>query len=267
MKRSTACRAGCRPDVVPVRRRRGRRAESPPRAARSVHLGYAGPKADLFYNELTVEKSVPGSYFMACGFRQGYFGIQEQAHGRKVVLFSVWDPGKGDNPNQVPEKERVEVLYHADDVVARRFGGEGTGGQSFFDMPGKSAETYRFLVKAADRREQDLVRRLFLLAGKEDVETPGHLPHHHRRHAAGVASIRSSRIFAATARSANEVRRAVFGNGWVGDADGAWTAAGKGPLHGLGRVVGGQRHNRRRGGEGSFLSANRRRHARHHETE
>ena len=24
---------------------------SPPRAARSVHLNYAGPKADLFYNE------------------------------------------------------------------------------------------------------------------------------------------------------------------------------------------------------------------------
>ena len=84
--------------------------KSPPRAARSVHLGYAGPKADLFYNELTVEKSVPGSYFMACGFRHGYFGIQEQGQGRKVVLFSVWDPDKGDNPNQVPEKERVEVI-------------------------------------------------------------------------------------------------------------------------------------------------------------
>ena len=109
---------------------------------------YAAPAADLFYNELTVEKSVPGSYFMACGFRHGYFGIQEQANGRKVVIFSVWDPGHGDNPNQVPEKDRVEVLYHAPDVLARRFGGEGTGGQSFFEYSWKVGQTYRFLVKA-----------------------------------------------------------------------------------------------------------------------
>ena len=54
--------------------------------------GGPAPEADAFYNELTVERSVPGSYFMACGFRHGYFGIQELPRGRKVVLFSVWDP-------------------------------------------------------------------------------------------------------------------------------------------------------------------------------
>ena len=46
----------------------------PPRAARSVHLGYPASEAAVFYNEMTIEKSVPGSYFMACGFRHGYFG-------------------------------------------------------------------------------------------------------------------------------------------------------------------------------------------------
>jgi hypothetical protein len=138
------------------------------RAARSVHLSYAAPKAEWYYNEVTVEKSVPGSYFMVCGFRHGYFGIQEQANGRKVVLFSVWDPTRGDNPNQVPEKDRVEVLYHADDVLARRFGGEGTGGQSFFEYPWKVGETYRFAVHA----------------GEEDMEAPCYLPHDYRRRAA-----------------------------------------------------------------------------------
>src|SRR3954470_23725122 len=80
-----------------------------PRAARSVHLHYPAPDADAFYNELTVERSVPGSYFMACGFRHGYFGIQELSGGRKVVLFSVWDPTKGDAAAKVPLEQRVEV--------------------------------------------------------------------------------------------------------------------------------------------------------------
>src|SRR5436189_133438 len=35
-----------------------------------------------------------------------------------------------------------------DAVRVRRFGGEGTGGQSFFDYEWKVGETYRFLVTA-----------------------------------------------------------------------------------------------------------------------
>src|SRR5438045_8858751 len=77
-------------------------ASPPPRAARSVHLHYPAPAADAFYNELTVEKSTPGSYFMACGFGHGYFGIQEQSRGRKVGIFSVWHPTKGDDANKAP---------------------------------------------------------------------------------------------------------------------------------------------------------------------
>ena len=67
-------------------------AADPPRAARSVHLFYTAAEADWFYNELTVEQSTPGTYFMACGFSHGYFGMQELTNGKKVVLFSVWDP-------------------------------------------------------------------------------------------------------------------------------------------------------------------------------
>lgn len=36
------------------------------RAARSVHLGYSAPEGGFFYNEVVVEQSVNGSYFMAC---------------------------------------------------------------------------------------------------------------------------------------------------------------------------------------------------------
>ena len=119
--------------------------QRPPRAARSVHLFYPAAEAKVFYNELTVERSVPGSYFMACGFRHGYFGIQELGSGKKVVIFSVWDPTKGDDPNAVANEQRVDVLYKADDVIARRFGGEGTGAQSFFHYVWKTGETCRFV--------------------------------------------------------------------------------------------------------------------------
>src|SRR5689334_8978105 len=78
-----------------------------PRAARSVHLGYQAPESNVFYNELTVEKSTPGSYFMACGFQHGYFGIQELGNSKKVVIFSVWDPGNQNDPKSVDAEKRV----------------------------------------------------------------------------------------------------------------------------------------------------------------
>ena len=124
------------------------------RAARSVHLGYPAPDAVLFYNEMTVLESTPGSYFMAAGWNTGYFGIQELDNGRKVILFSVWDPTKGDDPSAVKQEERVECL-HTPDVRIRRFGGEGTGGQCMGSFDWKIGETHRFAVTAvADARRR-----------------------------------------------------------------------------------------------------------------
>ena len=203
-----------------------------PRAARSVHLGFAAPKADMFYNEVTVEKSVPGSYFMVCGFRNGYFGIQEQANGRKVVLFSVWDSARGDNPNQVPEKERVEVLYHADDVLVKRFGGEGTGGQSFFEFPWKVGETYRFLVKATTVPSPSGTGA----GGEGKTAFTGYVYLPEKKEWKRLVTFRTitggSRLeglysfiedFRRDGKSATQLRRAMFGNGWIHDVAGKWT--------------------------------------------
>ena len=72
------------------------------RAARSVHLGYPAPDAEWFSNEMIVEKSVNGSYFMACGWNTGYFGIQQlNSPTNTVVIFSVWDPTQGDDPKDI----------------------------------------------------------------------------------------------------------------------------------------------------------------------
>ena len=121
----------------------------PLRAARSVHLRYTSAPSSVFYNELTVDESVPDSYFMACGFRQGYFGIQElRPNQKKIVLFSVWDPGAQNIQANVPADQRVETLYNAEDVQVKRFGGEGTDDESFFTYDWKIGQTYKFMVKA-----------------------------------------------------------------------------------------------------------------------
>jgi Domain of unknown function (DUF3472)/Domain of unknown function (DUF5077) len=98
-------------------------------ACRSVHLNFRAPEGTAYYNEVTVEKSAEGTYFCVCGFNQGYFGIQEQRPGKKVVIFSVWDPGKQDDPNSVDPAKRVKLVSKDEAVRVGRFGNEGTGGQ------------------------------------------------------------------------------------------------------------------------------------------
>ncbi|MGO8745681.1 MAG: DUF3472 domain-containing protein [Thermoguttaceae bacterium] len=193
----------------------------PPRAARSVHLGYVALEATAFYTELIVEKSVPGSYFMACGFKHGYFGIQELANKKKVVLFSVWDPTKGDDPNAVATDRRVEVLFKGDDVVVKRFGGEGTGGQSFFNYDWKLGQPYRFLVKATVAEKKTAYAGYFYLP---ESRTWKHLmtfrTHTGSERLKGLYSFIED--FRRDGKSATETRRAVFGNGWVRTPEGRW---------------------------------------------
>jgi hypothetical protein len=191
--------------------------DKPPRAARSVHLHYplpANTEADAFYNELTVEKTTPGSYFMACGFRHGYFGIQEQSRGRKVVIFSVWDPTKGDDANKVPLEQRVEILHQDADVEAKRFGGEGTGGQSFFKYDWQPGETCKFLVRVKTEGEKSAYSGYFYLP---QTKTWKHLVTFRTRTGGdrlkGLYSFVED--FRRDTKSANDVRRARFGNAWA----------------------------------------------------
>ena len=114
-------------------------------ACRSVHLGFNAPAGVAFYNEITIEKSALGTYFMVCGWDKGYFGLQELGNGKKLLLFSVWDSELND-PKAVKEDRRTMLIYKDEKVRVGRFGGEGTGGQSFFDYDWKLGQTYRLLV-------------------------------------------------------------------------------------------------------------------------
>jgi len=193
-------------------------------ACRSVHLGYPAPEGVAFYNEAAVEKSADGTYFMVCGWGKGYFGIQELANGKKLVLFSVWDPAAGDDPKSVPEEKRVELKYKDAAVRTGRFGNEGTGGQSFFDYDWKVGETYRFLVAAKpDGPDRTAYSGYFFIPEKKEWKhlvtfstlTGGELL---KGYYSFVEDFRRNKV------STTKERRAVFGNGWVKPAKGEWVA-------------------------------------------
>ncbi len=120
----------------------------------SVHLNYQVPEATgnirWFYNEITIPEGndVQGSYFMANGFAEGYFGIQVNSFSERRVLFSVWSPFKTDNPREIPEKFRIKMLKKGENVYTGEFGNEGAGGQSYLKYFWKAGNTYQFLLEA-----------------------------------------------------------------------------------------------------------------------
>ena len=118
----------------------------------SVHLNYQIPAdvkdLDWFYTELTIPEGndVEGSYFMANGFADGYFGIQVNSKTERRILFSVWSPYKSDNPGEIPPEYKISLLKKGKGVITKEFGNEGSGGQSYKKYFWKTGITYRFLV-------------------------------------------------------------------------------------------------------------------------
>ena len=201
---------------------RGAKAEKRlPRAARSVHLRYPAEQGVVYYNEVTVQKSHPGSYFCVCGFGHGYFGIQGLWRGGKVVIFSVWDPGRQNNQNSVPEDRRVKVLHEGQDVRVSRFGNEGTGGKSMFDYQWKVGETYKCMVKATVDGDRTTYAAYFYLNEQDKWK---HLATFQTITGGDYLSGYYSFVedFMRRGESAQNVRRALYGNGWVKSKDGKW---------------------------------------------
>lgn len=119
----------------------------------SVHLNYTIPdstNAEWFYNEVTVPKGndILGSYFMADGFGEGYFGMQVNSPGERHILFSVWSPFNTDDPKAIPDDQKIIMLKKGDKVHTGEFGNEGAGGQSYLNYMWRAGLTYKFLVHA-----------------------------------------------------------------------------------------------------------------------
>ncbi|MFY7839498.1 MAG: DUF3472 domain-containing protein [Lacibacter sp.] len=119
----------------------------------SVHLSYdvseVKENIEWFYNEIVVpkESDVIGSYYMANGFAEGYFGMQVNSATERRVLFSVWSPFQTDDPKQIPEDKKIIMLKKGTNVYTGEFGNEGSGGQSYLKYTWKAGDTCKFLLR------------------------------------------------------------------------------------------------------------------------
>lgn len=120
----------------------------------SVHLNYQLPDTvnniEWFYNEVTVPQGsdVIGSFFMANGFGEGYFGMQVNSPTERRILFSVWSPFETDDPATIPADKKIILVKKGKKVHTGEFGNEGAGGQSFLQYNWKAGNTYKFLLQA-----------------------------------------------------------------------------------------------------------------------
>ncbi len=119
----------------------------------SVHMNYTAPNDtdyEWFYNEMTIPtgQDVIGSYFMANGFNEGYFGIQVNSETERKVLFSVWSPFDTEDPDDIPEESKIKLIKKGDNVTIGEFGNEGSGGQSYMLYDWQANVAYKFLNSA-----------------------------------------------------------------------------------------------------------------------
>lgn len=191
----------------------------------SVHLGYQMPKdktIEYFHSEITVPKGQDaiGSYFMANGFGEGYFGIQVNGENERRVLFSVWSPFHTDNPKEIPEEDQIKVLARGEGVRTGEFGNEGSGGQSFYVFPWKAETTYRFLNTAAPDGAGNTIYTAWFFApetGSWKLIASFKRPKTNK-HLTGLHSFLENFYD----RNGHLGRIAFHGNQWARDTDGNW---------------------------------------------
>lgn len=124
------------------------------RNAASVHLTYPTPadaKITMFYNEVTAVDDPLATYYMACGFSRGYFGMQVNGPKERRIIFSVWDAASGGDAKDrstVEAENHTKLVAKGEGVDAGVFGNEGTGGHSHLKYNWKTGSTQRFLLVA-----------------------------------------------------------------------------------------------------------------------
>lgn len=191
----------------------------------SVHMSYEMPRGkniSYSYSEITVKTGddPAGSYYMANGFGEGYFGIQVKSATERWILFSVWSPFSTNDPKSIPESDRVKLLAKGEGVRGGEFGGEGSGGQSYKIYPWKSGTTYRFLNSAQpDGKGNTIYAAWFGEVGKDGWELIARFSRPKtNKHITGFHSFLENFYD----RDGFRERRSLHGNQWVCDTEGQW---------------------------------------------
>lgn len=191
----------------------------------SVHLAYQLPEGDTewFYNEVTVpeEGETMHSYYMAAGFGEGYFGMQYNSPTERRVLFSVWSPFDTQNPEDIPDDQKIRLLRRGKDVHIGEFGNEGSGGQSYLRYPWKAGQTYRFLMRVRPDGKGNTTYTAYFYATDDDEwrliasfmrpQTSTWYKHAH----SFLENFNPDQGYLS--------RKVCFGNQWARSTDGKWT--------------------------------------------
>ncbi len=122
------------------------------RNAASVHLAYPVDRdleVEAFYCEVTAVEEPVATFYMACGWHRGYFGMQVNSPTERRIIFSVWDSGEeAVDRKKVGDENRVRLIGKGEGVYSGDFGNEGTGGHSHLKAMWKTGENQKFLVTA-----------------------------------------------------------------------------------------------------------------------
>lgn len=196
----------------------------PRRNAASVHLFYPTPRdaeIEWFYCEVQAVDDPVTTFYMACGFHRGYFGMQVNSETERRIIFSVWDSGdEGIDRGKVAAEDRVQLVAKGEGVYAGDFGNEGTGGHSHLKYMWKTEEPQRFLLTAEPVDETHTIfagywyhpeRGEWMLISAMKAPKSGE-------------RLRGLHSFSENFRgSTGHLRRkALFRNQWIKLADGTW---------------------------------------------
>ncbi len=198
----------------------------PRRNAASVHLAYPTPKDEkiaMFYNEVTAIEEPLYTFYMACGFSRGYFGMQINSESERRIIFSVWDAGKGQKAvdrSSVAADDQTQLLAKGDGVEAGVFGNEGTGGHSHLVYPWKTGEAQKFVVTVKpDGSHTTYSGYWFHPENKAWMLIASFRAPKDGNYLRGLHSF--SENFGG--QNGHQQRKAFYGPQWIANADGKWT--------------------------------------------
>jgi len=200
----------------------------------SAHLNYTVPRdlsLEYAYTELTVPEGQDtiGSYFMANGFSEGYFGMQVNSSTERRILFSVWSPFNTDNPQDIPAEQRIRMLAKGPDVHVGEFGNEGSGGQSYLVYPWKAGTVCRFLTRV--QPDKDGNTTTYTCWFSDAADGTWRLIASFRRPQT-TTTLKGFHSFLENfdPSTGHITRRVHYGNVWVRDTSEQWHAVTKGRL-------------------------------------
>jgi len=197
---------------------------NPRRNTASVHLAYPSQEftnVNAFYCEVTATETPLWTYFEACGWHRGYFGMQVNSPTERRIIFSVWDSGaEAVSRDRVGHEDRVTLVAKGENVFSGDFGNEGTGGHSHLVYDWKAGEKQRFLVTAKPTDATHTIcagywfhpeQKKWMLISSWKAPKDG-------KYLSGLYSFVEN--FGGDNGQLN--RRALFGNQWLRTADGEW---------------------------------------------